>query len=112
MVSQYNTLIQNNQIIRDYAINNNKTLYDWWDIEHYDPDGKYYDIVDDYCRYYNPSFVEQGNWCTEWQNNHTQGVDWYNSASAHSLPLNANQKAYAFWYMLARMAFLISLKFS
>ncbi len=40
----------------------------------------------------------------EWQNAHEEGVDWYNITSAHSQPLNANMKAYAAWWMFARLA--------
>ena len=46
----------------------------------------------------------KANWATEWQNAHTQGTDWYNCSSAHSQPLNANQKAYAAWWLWARLA--------
>jgi len=45
-----------------------------------------------------------GNWATEWQDSHTEGVDWYNCPSAHSQPLNANHKAYAAWWLWARLA--------
>jgi len=89
-----------NQQIRDYCEANKKTLYDFEDIESYDPDGKYFGDknVTDGCAY------SGGNWATEWQNSHTQGVDWYQCSSAHSQPLNANLKAYAAWWMWARLA--------
>ena len=45
-----------------------------------------------------------GNWAIEWQNSHTEGTDWYDCSSAHSQPLNANQKAYAAWWLWARIA--------
>jgi hypothetical protein len=45
-----------------------------------------------------------GNWATEWQTSHTEGEDWYSCSSAHSQPLNANQKAYAAWWLWARLA--------
>jgi hypothetical protein len=32
------------------------------------------------------------------------GVDWYDCSSAHSEPLNANMKAYAAWWLWARLA--------
>ncbi len=44
------------------------------------------------------------NWALEWQNSHTEGVDWYSCSSAHSVALNANLKAYAAWWMWARLA--------
>jgi hypothetical protein len=89
-----------NQQIRDYCEANKRILYDFEDIESYDPDGKYFGDknVTDGCAY------SGGNWATEWQNSHTQGVDWYQCSSAHSQPLNANLKAYAAWWMWARIA--------
>ena len=75
-------------------------LFDFYDIECYDPDGTYFgdkDVGDD-CSY------SGGNWAAEWQNTHTEGVDWYDCASAHSQPLNANRKAYAAWWLWARLA--------
>jgi hypothetical protein len=89
-----------NQQIRDYCEANNKILFDFEDIESYDPDGKYFGDknVTDSCSY------SGGNWATEWQNSHTQGVDWYECSSAHSEPLNANLKAYAAWWLWARLA--------
>ena len=44
------------------------------------------------------------NWAIDWQNSHTVDVDWYNCSSAHSQPLNANRKAYAAWWLWARLA--------
>ncbi|MBN2444226.1 MAG: hypothetical protein JXJ04_22875 [Spirochaetales bacterium] len=45
-----------------------------------------------------------GNWALEWQAAHTENVDWYNCNAAHSAPLNGNMKAYALWWLLARIA--------
>jgi hypothetical protein len=89
-----------NQQIRDYCAANHKILYDFEDIESYDPDGTYFGDrnVTDSCAY------DGGNWATEWQDSHTQGVDWYDCASSHSQPLNANLKAYAAWWLWARLA--------
>jgi hypothetical protein len=89
-----------NQQIRDYCDANNKILFDFEDIESYDPDGKYFGDknVMDSCDY------SGGNWAIEWQNSHTEGVDWYDCSSAHSEPLNANLKAYAAWWLWARLA--------
>jgi len=89
-----------NQQIRDYCITNNKVLYDFYDIECYDPDGTYFGDknVDDDCSY------TGGNWATEWQNSHTVNVDWYSCTSSHSQPLNANRKAYAAWWLWSELA--------
>ena len=94
-----------NQMIRDFCIANDKVLYDFADIESYDPDGTFYEFPHDNCDYYaSAGGAIIGNWATEWQSSHTQNVDWYSCTSAHSQPLNANQKAYAAWWLWARIA--------
>ncbi len=96
-----------NKQIRDYCIANNKILYDFYDIECYDPDGNYYGNknVKDNCDYdSNGDGSQDANWAKDWQNSHTEGVDWYNCSSAHSQPLNANRKAYAAWWLWAELA--------
>ncbi len=94
-----------NQVIRDYCNANEKVLYDFADIERYNPDGTYFEYVHDNCNYYDgPGGTYQGNWATEWQDSHTEGVDWYSCSSAHSEPLNANRKAYAAWWLWATLA--------
>jgi hypothetical protein len=89
-----------NQQIRNYCIANNKVLYDFYDIECYDPDGSYFGDknVNDDCSY------TGGNWAIEWQNSHIEGMDWYNCSAAHTQPLNANLKAYAAWLLWASLA--------
>ncbi|MGD9128513.1 MAG: dockerin type I repeat-containing protein, partial [Planctomycetia bacterium] len=94
-----------NQEIRNYCIENDKVLFDFADIECYDPDGTFYEFPHDNCDYYESlNGSKLGNWATEWQNSHTEGVDWYSCSSAHSQPLNANQKAYAAWRMFFEIA--------
>ncbi len=44
------------------------------------------------------------NWAIDWQNLHTLGTDWYTCTCAHSQPLNCNGKAYAAWWLWARLA--------
>ena len=99
-----------NEQIRKYCRDNNKILFDFADIESWDPDGVSYvnKLVLDSCYYDannngNP-WDDTANWAIDWQNSHVLGVDWYNCGSAHSQPLNANLKAYAAWWMFARMA--------
>lgn len=93
-----------NQMVRDYCIDNGKVLYDFSDIESYDPDGVYYEFPHDNCDYYASLHgVKLGNWATAWQGSHVENVDWYNCSSAHSQPLNANRKAYAAWWLWARL---------
>ncbi|MFH0886583.1 MAG: hypothetical protein V1843_00280, partial [bacterium] len=96
-----------NQQIRDYCNTHDKILYDFEDIESYDPDGTYFGnkIPNDGCNYDSDgNGTRDGNWAEEWQNAHTEGVDWYNCSAAHSQPLNANQKAYGAWWLWARLA--------
>jgi len=94
-----------NQVIRDYCRANGKVLYDFADIESHDPDGVYYAFPNDNCDYYaSRTGAKLGNWAQAWQNSHTLNVDWYSCDSAHSEPLNANRKAYAAWWLFARLA--------
>ena len=96
-----------NEQIRDFCSKNKKILYDFADIECYNPDGIYFGdkIPNDACDYdTNGDGSRDGNWATEWQNSHTQGEDWFNCSAAHTQPVNANQKAYAAWWLWARLA--------
>lgn len=94
-----------NDSIRSYCLNNNRWLFDFADFDRHDPDGTHYEFCNDNCNYYNTvGGTVLGNWAVEWQNTHEEGVDWYSCGSAHSEALNANQKAYAAWWMWARLA--------
>lgn len=94
-----------NEQIRNYCQTNQKILYDFADIETYNPDGTYFGdkIPNDNCDYdSNGDGTQDANWAVEWQNTHPG--EWYDCSSAHSQPLNANQKAYAAWWLWARLA--------
>ncbi len=96
-----------NEQIRDYCTSRNKFLFDFADIESYDPDGNYYldKNANDGCYYDSDNNGSlDANWAINWQNSHSEGVDWYICGSAHSQPLNANMKAYAAWYLWASIA--------
>jgi len=96
-----------NEQIRTYCRNNNKILYDFEDIESYDPDGTYFGdkTPDDACNYDSDNNGSNDkNWAQDWQNSHAENISWYNCSSAHSEPLNANQKAYAAWALFARLS--------
>lgn len=100
-------LHQRNEQIRNFCRGNNKVLYDFADIETYNPDGEYFGNKkpNDACDYdTNGDGTRDGNWAVEWQNSHRQGVDWFNCTAAHTQPLNANMKAYAAWWLWARLA--------
>lgn len=96
-----------NQQIRQYALTNNKVLYDFYDIELYNPDGAYFGnkAVNDGCYYDSDGNGSRDkNWCTDWQATHTQNKDWYSVDCAHSEAINCNQKAYAAWWLWASLA--------
>jgi len=79
-------LYQCNNQIRDYCINNGKVLFDFADIESYDPDGNYYPWGSDICE-----------WCTEW----CQIQDCPSCSCAHSHCFNCYRKGKAWWAMMA-----------
>ncbi len=107
-----------NQQIRDHCIAHNQILFDFADIESYDPDDNYFldKNVLDSCDYEIPG-GGKGNWVTEWVEDKTEMTDpsdtphnepndgdWYQCGAAHSLPLNTNLKAYGAWYLFAILA--------
>ena len=87
------TLKRNNNLIRQYAISNTMILFDFADIESYDPDGNYYPDTDDSCP-----------WCTDWCTAHPADCANLESSCAHSHPFNCLRKGQAFWWMMARLA--------
>jgi len=97
-----------NQQIRDYCIANDKILFDFADIESFDPDGLTNYLVlmaNDNCDYDSDgNGSRDANWALGWQDSHTENVHWYGCSSAHSQSLNANRKAYAAWWLWARLA--------
>ena len=100
-------LNQRNEQIRNYCTTNGKILYDFNDIESYDPDGNYYldKYANDNCDYDSDGNGSlDKNWAIDWQNSHTLNVDWYECTAAHSQPLNGNLKAYAAWWLWANLA--------
>jgi len=100
-------LNQRNEQIRNYCLTNGKILYDFNDIESYDPDGNYYLDKDanDNCDYDSDGNNSlDKNWAIDWQNSHTINVDWYDCSPAHSQALNGNLKAYAAWWLWAKLA--------
>jgi len=83
-----NLYARNNQI-RAYCRANNKYLFDFADIESYDPAGNYYPDASDACE-----------WCEQWCIDH----DCPDCSCAHSQCFNCYQKGKAFWWLLARIA--------
>ncbi|MFO7795463.1 MAG: hypothetical protein ACQERB_02300 [Promethearchaeati archaeon] len=102
-----------NEMIRNYCISHNKTLYDFGDIESYDPDDEYFldRFADDECYYDSDgNGSRDANWGINWQNTHngvdpySDGGEWYSCSPAHTQAINGNMKAYAAWYLFARLA--------
>lgn len=93
-------LNQRNEQIRAWVRSHNGVLYDFADIESFDPDGNGYLArwANDACDY------DGGNWARAWQTSHAEGVAWYTCSAAHTEPLNANRKAFAAWHLFARLA--------
>jgi hypothetical protein len=93
-----------NEQIREYCRNNRKVLFDFADIESYNPDAAFFldRGANDNCDYdsdVNGSL--DANWAVEWQDAHPN--DWFNCSAAHSQPLNGNLKAYAAWWLWCRL---------
>lgn len=83
-------LYQMNNLIRDYCATNNKVLFDFADIESWDPDGNYYPNENDGC-----------SWCYSWcEDNGCSSC----GSCAHSHCFNCYQKGKAFWSMMAAIA--------
>lgn len=96
-----NLNVRNNQI-RNYCKTNSKILFDFSDIESYDPNGK--DVLSLYAND-NCDYVEDGegkNWAAEWCEAHPGTCS--TCDCAHSQSLNCDRKARAFWWMMARLA--------
>jgi hypothetical protein len=88
------TLKRNNDIVRNYVLNNGKLLYDFADIESYLPDGTPYSVPHDSCP-----------WCQDWCNTHPGYCpDPPISDCAHSHSLNCLLKGKAWWWLSARLA--------
>lgn len=83
-----NLYARNNQI-RAYCTANNKILYDFADIESYDPSGTYYPNESDAC-----------SWCSDWCSSRSCET----CSCAHSHCFNCYRKGRAFMWLLARLS--------
>jgi hypothetical protein len=97
-------LHKRNEQIRDYCRENDKILFDFADIESFDPDGApYLDLgANDNCDYRDPDTGAGRNWADEWCAAHPGTCA--SCSCAHSKCLNCQLKGSAFWWLLARMA--------
>jgi hypothetical protein len=90
------TLKQNNQKIRDYVSSNQKILFDFANIELYDPDGGYHPESSDAC-----------SWCANWCSSHAAyctNLPASDSECAHTHGLQCKLKSQAMWWLMARLA--------
>jgi len=97
-------------LITEYCINNKQYCLDYYAIDTHDMEGKYWeDATDD-----GYSDAYGGNFYKDWQDAHSKGTDWYDNRElpggnvvfgAHnSQHITANRKAFAMWWILARIA--------
>ncbi len=86
-------LYRNNNQVRNYALNHGKVLFDFADIESYDPAGNYYPNTDDSCP-----------WCDNWCTAHPADCQNLPADCAHSHPFTCKLKGNAFWWLMARLA--------
>lgn len=84
-----NLYIRNNQI-RDYCLSHDKILFDFADIESWDPDGNYYPDETDDCY-----------WCYDWCGTHTCPTC---GGCAHSHCFNCYLKGKGWWWMMAKIS--------
>jgi len=94
-----------NEQIRRFCRERGRILYDFTDIESYDPDGAGYlaKAANDNCDYDEDGDGQrERNWALQWQDSHPG--EWFSCSAAHSQPLNGNLKAYAAWHLWARIA--------
>lgn len=99
-----NTNLRNEQI-RAYCRSNGKILFDFADIESYDPSGRAFlqSAVNQDCSY------DGGNWADEWERSNPGSELNYAGKydpvdTDHTRIQNCNLKGRAFWYLLARIA--------
>lgn len=98
------TLHQRNNQVRAFCRAQGKVLFDFADLESYDPDGNYVLNLgcNDNCDYWINGV--QHNWASEWCAAHPGDELCASCDCAHSQALNCNRKARAFWWMMARLA--------
>lgn len=99
-------LYQRNNQIRNHCIANESVLFDFADIESYDPDGNYFrdKIANDNCDYDSDgNGSRESNWADEWCAANPGQCPACNSC-AHSRCLNCYLKGKAFWWIMARIA--------
>jgi hypothetical protein len=86
-------LLPNNDLVRAHTRQSNLILFDFADIESYDPAGTFYPNASDACV-----------WCASWCSAHPADCVSLPSSCDHSHPLQCKLKGQAFWWLMARLA--------
>jgi hypothetical protein len=87
------TLWNNNDMVRAHTRQSSLILFDFADIESFDPAGTFYPNASDACV-----------WCDSWCSAHPADCANLPSSCAHSHPLQCKLKGQAFWWLMARLA--------
>lgn len=87
-------LWRHNDMVRQHVQDTNAVLFDFADIESYDPAGTFYSTVSDGCE-----------WCASWCSAHPGNFECQQLPScSHTHGLQCTLKGQAFWYLMARLA--------
>jgi hypothetical protein len=97
-------------LIIDYCNKHKQLCLDYYSIDTHDMDDTYWEDAGDNGQ----SGAYGGNFYEDWQNSHELGKDWYENKNApggdptygahNTQHITANRKAYAMWWILARIA--------
>jgi hypothetical protein len=89
------TLKYNNALVRDHGQASGMAVYDFADIESWDPGGTEHPTTSDAC-----------DWCADWCTAHPADCAGLDSMGdcAHTHKLNCVLKAKAYWWLMARLA--------
>lgn len=97
-------------IIVQHCVKTKQFCLDYYSIDSHDMDGSYWEDAGDNGN----SKAYGGNFLLDWQNTHKLGADWFENKKkpggevifgAHNdQHITANRKAYAMWWLLARIA--------
>ncbi|WLE96816.1 MAG: hypothetical protein QTN59_19315 [Candidatus Electrothrix communis] len=96
-------------LINNFSRTNGYFCLDYYNIDTHDMDGNYWEDAGD-----NGDSTTGGNFYQDWQDSHTLGQDWFENKLSPGGPvaygqhntqhITANRKAYAMWWILARIA--------